>query len=109
MAVSVAFQRGTGVGGAASSPMYSLSNQAVKTVAGTLTFDSSYPTGGESITDITGQFKEVFAVFFEDLSNRIVTFDKTNNKALVYTALGTEAANTSDQSSIAVRFLAIGY
>jgi hypothetical protein len=38
-----------------------------------------------------------------------VTYDRTNKKLLLYTALGTEAGNTSDQSSITVRIVALGY
>ncbi len=81
---------------------------------GVVTFDNSYPTGGETF-DLTtasggeGVFKEVVQVVPSPLSNRIVTYDRTNKKLLLHTALGTEAANASDQSSITVRVVAFGY
>jgi hypothetical protein len=39
---------------------------------------------------------------------RAVVADPANAKLKLYTALGTEAANASDQSAIVVRALAIG-
>ena len=81
-----------------------------KVITGTFTFDNSYPTGGESCVEITDQFRGGAAdvILFGQQSNRIVVYDKTNKKVLLYTALGTEAANASDQSSIVTRFIAIG-
>lgn len=79
-------------------------------ITGTFDFDTSYPTGGELFTEVSGLFTTLLGVVFEQRTNRVVTYDYTNNKVLLQTALGTEAANASNQSSITgVRFIAWGY
>lgn len=84
-------------------------DKPLKLVTGTMVFDTSYPTGGELFTDVSSMFTAMLGVVFEQHISRIVTYDYTNNKVLLQTALGTEAANASNQSTITVRFLAWGY
>lgn len=84
-------------------------------ISGTIAFDNSYPTGGESITAITGKFQTCLQVICDNFGGFLTTFDKTNSKLLVYQATdavaGTraEAANAADLSGItAMRFIAYG-
>lgn len=80
-----------------------------KAVNGSITFDSSYPTGGESLTGADLKLELGLTVMqFEQHPSRIAYYDYTNKKAVLYTALGTEASDTSDQSSITVRYRAVG-
>jgi len=73
-------------------------------------FDSSYPTGGESISTPWNKFKSVVFVNVEPRGNRVFEVDYTAKKVKLFTALGTEAANESDQSSITgVRMRLVGY
>jgi len=85
-------------------------------VTGKISFDSSYPTGGESL-DLTDRLQTVLAVFIENKSGYIFEYDYTNKKVKAYygnydqTSDGalTEVANTTDLSSITnVRFVAYG-
>jgi len=55
----------------------------VGTISGTIAFDASYPTGGESITDITGKFKTCYTVVCESNTGYMFEFDKTNSKLKV--------------------------
>lgn len=52
-------------------------------ISGTIAFDSSYPTGGETITDITGKFKTCNQIICDNLGGYLYTFDKTNSKLKV--------------------------
>jgi len=83
----------------------------------TFDFDNSYPTGGEDISGIfndfaTGGLLQILTNGAQaDATNgRFVKVDYTNKKLMLYTALGTQATDTSDQSAITgVRLIAIGY
>lgn len=110
MAVTVAYDADAPGRGGFGGEIVGHGSSRKKVVTGTLTFDSSYPTGGEDISEITAFFRggNADAIVFEQLATRIVTFDRTAKKALLYTALSTEAANASNQSAIVVRFIAIG-
>ena len=79
-------------------------------VIATLTFDSSYPTGGESLTPAMVGLSSIDSVlcFPHQTATRIATYDHTNAKVLLYTALSTEAANASDQSTITIQVLVVG-
>ncbi len=87
-----------------------------------VTFDNSYPTGGEPVDLAALGLKEVrrafivFEVYPDGNSTSFTTHGRqvvpvltspTAPKLLVYTANNTEAGNTSDQSQIVsrVRFL----
>lgn len=97
--------------GAGASPAYFGGDRQVVSDLHTVLFDSSYPTGGESIATQCAAFKEVLAVFVQGPASRLYAVDLTSGaeKILLYTALSTEASNASDQSSITVRIRILGY
>jgi hypothetical protein len=79
-----------------------------------ITFDASYPTGGEAwagIAPISKVYKKILAAAPVDVTggSRLVTFDVTNQKFKLFTAIGTEAANASDQSTITATVMCLGY
>lgn len=86
-------------------------------VTGQFSFDSSYPTGGESISDIADQFGEFLGIWMEDPVNStgtgkhiVIDYTADAEKALLYTEAAAEVANASDQSNAAsLRFFAWGY
>lgn len=59
---------------------------------------TSYPTGGELLSDLTGTMGSVKSVFAmgEEATMYLFAYDRTNNKLLVNTATGTEAADETD-------------
>ena len=78
----------------------------------TVTFDNSYPTGGEPLTVnlLGGALRQIDWVesSFNTAGNRIVVWSRANSTLLLYTALGTEAANASDQSTISAEVTIFG-
>ena len=52
-------------------------------LTGTIAFDASYPTGGESATDITKYFKTCLRVVCDGKSGYTFEWDKTNSKLKV--------------------------
>lgn len=81
-----------------------------------LTFDSSYPTGGEALA--AGDFAEIMPQLSPSLAtksaiqffaaepttaNANYVYDRTNGKVLIFTSGSTEAANASDQSAKVAR------
>lgn len=78
---------------------------------GTVTFDNSYPTGGEVIlpTDV-GFNVSIDAVIAMGSpgGSRLFLWDQANKKMKLFTALGTEAVNASDQSTITFPIMVIG-
>ncbi len=83
---------------------------ALKAVFANITFDSSYPTGGEAIaaTDIGLARIDGCVAAGQAAGSRLFQWDQTNKKLLVFTAVGTEAANASDQSTIVADFIFFG-
>lgn len=84
-----------------------------KVVYATVTFDNSYPTGGEAIAaaDFGGELRSLDRIETQGVNtagNRLVVWDRANSKLLLFTALGTQATNASDQSAIVVEITAIG-
>jgi len=78
-----------------------------------VTFDSSYPTGGEAVAASDFKLDSIDAIFptfsgATAANGRIVTFDPTNSKLLVWTGVATEAANASDQSAVTARVIVVG-
>lgn len=55
-----------------------------KVASGTFAFDSSYPTGGESISEIWDAFKSVQGIIFPSRSGYVFDVDYTNKKVLAY-------------------------
>src|SRR5688572_9036147 len=113
---TIAYDSGTGPGSGATSPVRAQSSRAMKIVTGKFTFDTSYPTGGEDISDIFNQFVELYGCLFDDanVATKKVAVDYTAKKVKVFvedatSGIGAEAANASDQSTIAnLRFIAWG-
>ena len=92
--------------------------RSVKMVRGTIAFDSSYPTGGETLDLSKEMPTEVQQVIIENKSGYIFEYDYTNKLVLAYyfdydaTADGPaiQVANTTDLSGLTdIRFTAIGY
>jgi hypothetical protein len=83
----------------------------------TFAFDSSYVTGGEDISAIWNDFKEVLAVIvdappFVAATGKNVRIDKTAKKAMLYdnAAVPAQVASASDQSTVTgITLIAIGY
>lgn len=85
-------------------------------LSGSIDFDSSYPTGGESATGITSHFKTCHRVIFDNTDGYLFEWDKTNKKIIVYqTVDGTagtrnQVTSTTDLSSLTgVSFIAVGF
>ena len=75
-----------------------------------VTFDNNYLTGGTALlpSDLGLQSFKWVEARQEGVASRIVEFNYTTNKLMLFTALSTEAANASDQSAIVVRVIAYG-
>jgi len=80
-----------------------------------VTFDSSYPTGGEAVSasdfpSISTAIEEVAVLSSSPAGTEVVVYDRANTKLLVFTADGTQASNASDQSGVDnVTLMVIGY
>lgn len=97
--------------------------RVIKFVTGTFAFDSSYPTGGESISDIFDQFNNVsgtsqlLGVLFESAGGYTFGVDYSGKKVLAYWvdtstdgAAQAEVVDTTNLATLtAVRFIAWGY
>ncbi len=59
-----------------------------RAIEGTITFDSSYPTGGESLTAANIGLGVLKRIQFNPVSGYILTYDYANQKVLVYAAGG---------------------
>lgn len=85
-----------------------------RVVFGTLTFDNSYPTGGEPL--VGGDLKnlgEIEKILFEPLSNgtpiiKHLKYDYVNKKVLVFDVAGTQTADLTDLSGYSAGFVAFG-
>jgi hypothetical protein len=84
---------------------------------GQFSFDSSYPAGGEDISDIFNQFSSLLGMHVAQpiqagaQTGKFVSVDYTNKKLKLFTnaAPFAEVADTSDQSLIVnLRFIAWG-
>lgn len=74
-----------------------------------IALDTSYPTGGYDLTGLFSRFKSVDWGQAQDASGaRLVSVDVPNKKLMVFTALGTEAANASNQSTITTVYVELG-
>ena len=73
-------------------------------LSGTIAFDSSYPTGGESLSDISKYFKTLLFCFVEATSGYFFTFDKTNNKVKAYAPVNVVAGSgTADANNTLIK------
>ena len=90
-----------------------------RVIRGTITAASSYASPGGDDCDLTNYFPRSgldatvkYRVILNPVSNtgnRLGVYDHTNKKLLVYTALGTEAGNGTNQSVNGIfGFIALG-
>jgi hypothetical protein len=76
-----------------------------------VTFDNSYPTGGEALAASDCDLDELWGVEIASppkAGTELVAWDPENLKLLIFTADGTQAVNASDQSAVVVDIVAIG-
>lgn len=83
-------------------------------VYGTVTLDSSYPTGGLSFTaGDTKNLGEIELIQFEPATNAtpiciILKYDYTNFKILAFDMAGVQISNATDLSAYSAKFVAYG-
>jgi hypothetical protein len=65
----------------------------IAVLSGTIAFDSSYPTGGEAITGITGKFKSCLQILFDNYGGYLFSFDKTNSKLKAFAPVNVVAGS----------------
>ena len=86
----------------------------IKDVIKDITFDDSYPTGGEGLSATQLGLEEVYIVLISQKSDGYgVQYDYSNEKLEIYEAGADGAAldelgNTADASGIAIRLIAYG-
>lgn len=79
----------------------------------TITFDSSYPTGGEAVTAANFELSELKNVLvtnpsIDDAAITSAIWDATNSKIIVIDEAGLQEGNTTDLSSTTLKVIAIG-
>jgi hypothetical protein len=85
-----------------------------RAVFGTITFDASYPTGGESLTGADlKNLGEIEKIIFEPASNgtpiiKHLKYDYVNKKVLAFDVAGTQTADATDLSAYSAGFVAFG-
>lgn len=73
---------------------------------------ASYATGGDTLAAADCQLAAINTVELEAVDaagSRLGIYDKANSKIKVFTALGTEAVNATNQSAISFRAIVRGY
>lgn len=109
-----------GPGLAATRPVYASNPRAIKLISGKFSFDSSYPTGGESLSGITDHFRECLGIMMDQpiiVGAQTGKFLKVSGSGVAWNALlftnaapFVQVANGSDQSLVVdLKFLAWGY
>lgn len=85
-----------------------MSSRDVKMVPFTITFDNSYPTGGEAFS--FDGINSIMIFLIEGSGNYRFQYDYTNDKILAYVgSTGAEVANATDLSAVTVQGLLLGY
>lgn len=81
-----------------------------RVVFDTVTFDSSYPTGGEAVVATDFGLTSLFTIIpLSDNGTNVIAFDKTNSKLLAYVrTTGVEVANATDLSASVTHLMVIG-
>jgi len=69
-------------------------------LVGKVSFDSSYPTGGESCSGISRYFKSILNITFTGKDGYIFEYDKTNDKVKVMYPQGGESTAQTDGSAV---------
>jgi hypothetical protein len=116
MATITYSQESTGRGGMGA-PVRGMAGRPLKIVTGTFSFDNSYASGGEDISDLWNAFPkgQVLQVNMADPvgsagTGKLVRIDLTNKKAMLYTMAAAEVTGASDQSgAVSLPFTAVGY
>jgi hypothetical protein len=111
MAVTITYTNDAPGRGGWGGPLRALGSGQRAAVLAVVQFDSSYPSpGGEDISELFNHFKRVDAVFVNNfpITGKLVQVDKTNKKLLVFTAIGTEATNATDQSTVFADIMIVG-
>lgn len=81
---------------------------------GKITFDSSYPTGGEALTASDFGLQVLEDLIINPTLGYVFHWDKTNAKVIAYRSAGSAAAlaevpDTTNLSTVGARAFAIGY
>lgn len=85
-----------------------------RAVFGTITFDASYPTGGEALVGADlKNLGEIEKILFEPASNgtpviKHLKYDYVNKKVLVFDENGAQTAAATDLSAYSAGFVAFG-
>lgn len=110
MAITISPSRSV-PGAAAARPALWASGRQRRLWAGTITGDTSYPTGGYDISALWTGFRSVdfCSSGLTDDGTKLYRVDKTNRKVLIYTALGTEAIAASNQSTAVISLEIAGF
>jgi hypothetical protein len=104
-------------GAAGTRPVFATNSESVlKFVVGLFSFDNSYPTGGEDISDIFNQFRSLKGFLIEDPvfstgTGKNCRVDYSGKKLLLFdnAAAPAQVLNATDQSNAAsLRFVAWG-
>lgn len=102
-----------------SGPVFGTGARPTKVITGRFSFDNSYPTGGETISEVADFFRGavIDGMFIEQpiqagaQTGKFIAVDYTAKKLKLFTNASpfAEVANASDQSLIAnLRFIAWG-
>jgi hypothetical protein len=78
--LTVTYDQGEGV-----YSLQALKNRNFGIITGTITFDDSYPTGGESL-DLSTKMADLNVVFIEPTGGYVFTYDHSNKKVMAYYA-----------------------
>lgn len=77
---------------------------------GTVTFDSSYPTGGESVDLDELQMRVLDVMCLTTNGSHVAAYIPSGQTLRAYTVSdGNQVANTTDLSSVTLRVIAFGY
>lgn len=78
-------------------------------VVGTVTFDNSYPTGGEAwVAETATGLSTIDYIHFTPVNGYTFQRNAAGTLLLAYVSGGTEVANLTDLSAITTRFVAVG-
>lgn len=97
-------------------PLLRLGRGDVVLWVGKITFDNSYPTGGEAVAASDFDLDSIIFLAPAGLSNvatKLVLADQANSKLLIYvedaiSGIQAQASNASDQSAVSVDIMVIG-
>jgi hypothetical protein len=82
--------------------------RALRMVVATVTFDASYPTGGETFTPADLGLQRIDWLSATTDGSFAVVWDKAAGKLKAYTNAGVEVTNATSLATLNVRLLAVG-